>query len=462
MMTSNATINLPYVLLLGTAAALGGLLFGFDIAIITGAGPFLEKHFQLGHLALGWAFSSLLFGCVLGSAITGWITDKFGRRTPLLWVAALFALTSAASGLATTFELFILARFLGGLAVGGVSLLAPMYVAEVSPPAIRGRMGTLYQLAIVFGILVSYCINYLLRDVGDWNWRWMFISGAIPSVIFFLLVWRAPESPRYLVKAGRPDEALRIITRISGTESAQKEFAEISASLAGRQGAWRELLKPGTRRALGVGVVLAILVHVSGINTVIDYAPRIFQSAGWKMDVALFSTFIIGVCSVIFTLISFWVIDRYGRKPPYIVGSLGMALALGGLVVAALTGNFTGAKVLALILIYLAFFMSCIGPVFWTLLSEIFPNQVRGEAMAVPVLTQWLANAFVVLFFPVAFSWAGKAGTFGFLAAMSLLQAAFMWRFVPETKGRTLEEIEDFWGRRDDNAPNHEKTTLPG
>ncbi len=310
METPQNQTNLPYLLFLGGTAALGGLLFGFDAAIITGAGPFLEKHFQLDALELGWAFSSLLFGCVAGSAIMGWIADKCGRRTPLLWVAILFILTSVATGTAANFDIFIIARCLGGLAVGGVSILAPMYVSEVSPPAVRGRMGTLYQLSIVVGVLVSYCINYILRDVGDWNWRWMFISGAIPSAAFFILVLRAPETPRYLIKIGRPAEALAILTRISGAENAAAQGAEITASLTDKRAAWGELMKPGIRRALGVSFVLAILVQASGINTIVDYAPRIFQSAGWKIDAALLSTFVIGIVSFLFTLGAFSIIDR--------------------------------------------------------------------------------------------------------------------------------------------------------
>ena len=221
------TINLRYLLFLAATAALGGLLFGFDIAIITGAGPFLTQYFKLDDLSLGWAFSSLLFGCVIGSTIAGRLTDRYGRRRILLWVAVLFAATSVATGLAPTFIMFVVARSLGGLAVGGASILSPMYVAEVSPPSLRGRMGTLYQLSIVVGILVSYCINYLLRDAGAANWRWMFITGVIPSLIFFVLLLRAPETPRYLYRAGRTREAFVVLERIAGRESAEFEIAEI-------------------------------------------------------------------------------------------------------------------------------------------------------------------------------------------------------------------------------------------
>jgi SP family arabinose:H+ symporter-like MFS transporter len=438
-------VNLRYVVFLGSTAALGGLLFGFDIAIITGAGPFLIRAFSLSDLGLGWAFSSLLFGCVLGSFIAGKYTNRYGRKKPLMLVALLFAATSIATAGSGSFFSFILARFAGGLAVGAVSLLSPMYVAEVSPPSMRGRMGTLYQMSIVTGIILSYGINYLLRNTGANNWRWMFLSGVAPSVMFLLFISLAPETPRFLAMTGKLREAFALLERIGGTKSAQTQIDEIAASMHKEAQTWRGLLRPGVRRALAISVGLAILIHVSGINTVIDYAPAIFQSAGWKVDIALASTFIVGVTEFLFTLVSFWVIDRYGRKPLYIVGSFGMALSLLALVITILTGHFHGVIVLTFILTYLAFFSACIGPVFWTLVPEIFPNDVRGMAMTVPVLIQWVANAMVVLLFPYAFHVIGKAFTFGFLAVMALGQGIFTWRFVPETKNKTLEEIEDYW-----------------
>ena len=440
------SINLRYVTLLASAASLGGLLFGFDIAIITGAGPFLMRHFNLDDLSLGWAFSSLLFGCIVGSVVAGRYTDRLGRRRMMLWVALLFAITSVGTAAAPTFTAFIAARLMGGVAVGAVSVLSPIYVSEVAPASIRGRLGALYQMSIVTGVLVSYGVNFLLRNTGSDNWRWMFLTGVFPSLGFFLMLLFAPETPRYLVRIGHDEEAQRILEEIGGAHSASLEMLEIKASLATGKRDLRALMQPGIRRAVMVGFVLAILIHVSGVNTVIDYAPSILKSAGWSIDGALFSTVILGVVNFIFTLLSFAMIDRFGRKPLYIVGSLRMGASLLLLVALILSGAFHGMLVLVLVLAYLSFFASCIGPVFWTLLPEMFPNRIRGTAITVPVLTQWVANAVVVLFFPMAFNQIGKAATFGFLAAMALAQAVFTMFFLPETKGKSLEEIESFWG----------------
>jgi SP family arabinose:H+ symporter-like MFS transporter len=303
-------------------------------------------------------------------------------------------------------------------------------------------------MSIVTGILISYLINYLLRGIGQANWRWMFMTGVVPSVLFFAMLLFVPETPRFLFMAGKEQDAFRIVERIAGREEAAFEMSEIRASLSRRRTAWRELLCPGVRGAVVTGFCLAILVHVSGINTIIDYAPAILQSAGWKVDAALFSTVIIGATNFAFTFVSFWAIDRYGRKPLYIAGSLGMAASLVLLICSVVTAHFQSTLILAYILAYLAFFSSCIGPVFWTLVPEILPNDLRGTAMVVPVLTQWVANAAVVLFFPLAFNQIGKATTFAFLAIMSLLQALFTWKFVPETKNKPLEEIEEYWERR--------------
>jgi SP family arabinose:H+ symporter-like MFS transporter len=455
---SNAGINIPYLFYLGLTAALGGLLFGFDVAIIAGAGPFLTQHFRLSEISMGIAFSSLLFGCALGALVAGLVADRLGRRLPLLWVAALFAVTSIGTGVAPDFHALLLFRFLGGIAVGGASILVPMYVAEISPPLYRGRMCACYQWAITTGILVSFLLNYLLRnagnwdwfnshvcDLGPWNWRWMFITGVAPSIVFYLMLSWAPETPRYLFRSGHEQRALDLLRKILGEAEAARELLEIRASMTAVKVTRRDWAKPQLRKPLTIGFILAILVHFSGVNTVVDYAPVIFRSAGFKMDAALFATFGVGLCFFLFTIVSLGIIDRYGRKPLYVVGSLGMCLVQALLALAVYTGRFEGNLVLVLILSYIALFAACIGPVFWTLVPEIFPNKVRGEAMIVPVVVQWVANAVVVLLFPLAFHKLGKGPTFLFLGIMALAQALFTWRFVPETKGRTLEEIEALW-----------------
>lgn len=442
---SNEPIHMNYVLFLACTAAMGGLLFGFDIGIITGAGPYITRAFELSDLGLGWAFSSLLFGCVLGCILVGKLVDRYGRKRLLVFVAILFTITSVATAIANNFTVFDVARFLGGVAVGGVSLLSPMYISEVSPASVRGRMGTLYQMSIVCGVIISYGLNYLLRNSGTNNWRWMFLTGVLPSAIFLVSITVAPESPRFLVMVGRESEAFATLERIRGPESASFEIQQITATAPSERQAWRSLLRPGVRRALAVGACLGILIQLSGINTIIDYAPPIFQSAGWKIDSALASTIVVGATELLFTIMSLWFIDRLGRKPVYIVGSFGMMLSLLLLIVAVVVGRFHGPFVLASILMYLAFFAACIGPVFWTLVPEIFPNDVRGKAMMVPVLVQWIANALVVLFFPYAFHVIGKAATFSFLALMAMVQGLFTWLFVPETKNVSLEDIETQW-----------------
>jgi MFS transporter, SP family, arabinose:H+ symporter len=440
-------IRKGYLYLLSSVAALGGFLFGFDIAIITGAMPFFEKHFRLTPLELGAVNSSLLFGCILGSAVAGWVTDRYGRKRMMILVAMLFAGTSVACGIAPTATLLSAARFLGGLAVGAISVLSPMYIAEIAPASIRGRFTSLYQLSITIGIVISYFINYLLRDALH-NWRWMFVTGVLPSALFLTLLFLVPETPRFLFKIGKESEAFKVLRDIGGEDLARRELEEIRGSFAEAFNGFAELNRPGVRRALLVGFVLAVLVQVSGINAIIDYAPRILQTAGWQIDAALFSTFGLGIVNVIFTLVSVYTIDRSGRKPLYIIGSIGMTAALLLLTMLSWTNAFTGTFVLSLCILYLVFFSSCIGPVFWTLMSELFPNRIRGLAMSIPVFTQWFFNAIVVLLFPWMFHNAATL-SWSLLALMALLQALFTWLFVPETKGKSLEQIEHFWHQQD-------------
>jgi SP family arabinose:H+ symporter-like MFS transporter len=441
--------NNTYIVLVTFVAALGGLLFGFDIAIITGAVPFIRTHFSLTELQLGWGASSLLVGCVFGSAFAGRITDLLGRRKILFGVAVVFALTSIATGLAPVFSFFVGARFCGGLAVGAASAVSPMYISEIAPYRIRGRLVSFYQLSIVTGIVISYLINYLLHDIGENNWRWMFITGAIPSLAFFILLFFVPETPRYLLMTGRKEKAFDELVKIGGRENATLEIRQIEQSLKARSSVrWSELLQPEVKKVLWVGLGLAFFVQFCGINTIIDYAPIILESAGWRIDAALFATFVMGLVNITFTFVSIWLIEKAGRRTLYLIGSAGLTMVLLAITALSLSGRFTGIAALVLILSFVAIFCACIGPVFWTLVSEIFPNRIRGTAMSIPVFTQWIANAVVVGFFPWMLAEAGSALTFGILALCAGGMLLFTLRWVPETKGKTLEEIELIWQER--------------
>jgi len=360
-------------------------------------------------------------------------------------VALFFAVSCALTALAGSSVLFISARLFGGLAVGAASVLSPMYVAEVAPPRNRGMLVAVYQLTIVLGILCSYTINYWLHDIDN-NWRWMFATGTVPSVLFFIGLFFIPESPRWLYKAGRKAEALKVLTRVGGEALAKVEISEIAESLdLDRKPAVRgELFKPEWRKVMIVGFFLAILVQISGINTIIDYAPKILLAAGVEIKNALLQTSLLGLINFIFTFIAILFIDRVGRRMLYLIGSMGMAVTL---VLLALSFylKMEGIFTLICIMLFLAFFSSCIGPVFWTLVSEIFPNRIRGKALAFASFTQWIFNFLVVLLFPHFLALLGGATTFLFLAVMSFVQWLFTYLYVPETKGKSLEEIEMLW-----------------
>jgi MFS transporter, SP family, arabinose:H+ symporter len=438
-------INFGQLLLYGSVAAFGGLLFGFDIAIISGAGPFFTKSFDLSSIEEGWAYSSLLFGCILGAALAGRMSDVWGRKLILVFVAIIFGLTSIWSAMASSLNTLVIARIFGGIAVGGASIVAPMFISEVSPRKYRGRMVSMYQLFIVSGILISYLVNYLLHDIGENNWRWMFASGVVPSLILLALLFFVTDTPRFLYMKGKKEKALLIMERIGGKQLAKKEMEEIQKSIQGKPITFRMLLEPSLRKVLFVGFILAVFVQLSGINTIIDYAPKIFGSAGWAIDAGLFATFGLGIVNFLSTWIAILIIDRFGRRPMYIIGSAGMTLAMAGLTIIGLMGQFTGLKVLILIVVFIFFFASFIGPVFWTYMSEIFPNWIRGTAMSVPVFTQWVFNAVVVLLFPSMLIKLDTGITFGILMVFSFGQLVFSIKYMKETKGLSLEEIEELW-----------------
>jgi MFS transporter, SP family, arabinose:H+ symporter len=436
-----------YVWFICMVATIGGLMFGFDVGIISGAIPFIQPYFGWNELQLGWGVSSILVGAIIGAFGTGSLTEKYGRKSLLISVALFFAISCAGMALARTQIFFISFRVLGGLAVGAVSVLSPMYVAEVAPPKIRGTLITIYQLAITTGILTAYLINFALHDVEN-NWRWMFATGLIPSIVFFVGLIFIPESPRWLIKAGFIEKALEVLKRIGGTEFAESELSEIEKSVgdAGSGSGMRVLFAPRYRKVLILGLLLSMFVQITGINTVVDYAPKILLAAGLEIRNALLQTSLIGLVNFAFTFIAVWLIDRLGRRTFYIIGSSGMAITL---LMLAAAFHFETNPILTTIciMLFIAFFASCIGPAFWTLVAEMFPNRIRGQAVALASFTQWVFTFLVVLFFPYALDALGGSFTFLFLSIMSFIQLLIAWFFIKETKGKSLEEIETLWDK---------------
>ena len=434
-----------YLWFISLTATIGGLMFGFDMGIISGAIPFIQPYFGWNELQLGWGVSSILVGCIIGAFGTGSLTEKFGRKRLLIAVALFFAISCAGMAMAHHVLFFIGFRVLGGLAVGAVSVLSPMYVAEVAPPRIRGTLVTIYQLAITMGILVSYLVNYALHD-SDNNWRWMFATGMIPSVMFFTGLFFIPESPRWLAKAGFMEKSRGVLERIGGKEFATSELAEIKQSLAytGPRSSFRIMFSPRYRKVITLSLLLAVLVQVTGINTVVDYAPKILMKAGLEIRNALLQTSLIGLVNFTFTFIAVWLIDRLGRRTFYIIGSSGMAVTL-LMIALAFHMDLDPAITIGSIILFIAFFASCIGPAFWTLVAEMFPNRIRGQAVALASFTQWFFNFLVVLLFPFLLDILSSSLTFTILAIMSVAQLMVSIFYLKETKGRTLEEIENLW-----------------
>ncbi|WP_206680693.1 sugar porter family MFS transporter [Hymenobacter polaris] len=438
-------VNAAYVYLIGAVAALGGLLFGFDTAIINGALVFLKKDFGLSDAQTELAASAILFGAVAGAAVAGWLTDRYGRKRLLFGAAALFTVSALAAAVPRTLTEFVLARLAGGLAIGVASLLVPLYLAEIAPARIRGRLVTLNQLAIVTGILLAYVASYYLADLGLASWRWMFAAAAVPSLLFMLTLLLVPESPRWLLGQGRDTEALGTLTRLNGPAAATAEAAEIQAALAEEQGEAASLSQPRLRRPLRIAVVLAVLQQVTGINTILYYGSLILtEHSGQSASSAIGANALIGGINFAGTIVALFVIDRVGRKPLLLLASGGMALALGALV-AALHVGASGPWLLGFIMLYVACFAVGLGPGVWVVIAEIFPNAVRGRAASLATVALWAACTLISYTFLSLVKAAGLGGAFGLYAALSAFTFLFVWRGVPETKGRSLEEIERSW-----------------
>ncbi len=445
-----------YMTLLSLVAALGGLLFGYDTAVISGAIELMRAHFDLDAVQKGWATACTLLGCALGAALAGFLSDRWGRRNMLILSGVLFLGSALGTALPGSLTGFVVFRVLCGLGIGAASMTSPMYIAEISPARIRGRMVSVNQFAIVSGMLLVYFVNCYIGQQGDaaWReasaWRWMFGSEAVPAVLLLALLFFVPETPRFLVAKGRVQEARRILDRVNGPTAAGQALREITEAIAHESGAFRELFKPGLRVALAIGIALAVLQQITGINVFLYYAPTIFEKLGAGANAALWQTVVVGAVNLLFTVVAIWTVDRLGRKPLMILGSLGMGVSLVAIGLAACFQK-TQLWVLAFILGYIASFALAVGPVTWVILSEMFPTRIRGRSMAVATVLLWLANFVVSQTFPMMddSQWLVERFHHGFpfflYAGFCVVTILVVWRFVPETKGQSLEAIEKHW-----------------
>ncbi|RYC67120.1 sugar porter family MFS transporter [Spirosoma sordidisoli] len=422
--------------------ALGGFLFGFDTAVISGAEKSIQRLWDLNVFEHGFTISIALMGTVVGALFGGIPSDQLGRRKTLLGIAVLYLISSVGSALSPDWPLFLIFRFLGGLGVGASSVTAPLYISEISPARSRGRMVALFQFNVVFGILIAYLSNYLLDGSGEFAWRWMLGVQALPSLAFLVLLLKVPESPRWLIlKQGKVDEA-REILRIIEPATVENSVAAILTAQALDTDASESLFSAKHRRPVLLAIIFAIFNQVSGINAIIYYTPRIFEMAGLGVGSALLSTAGLGVVNFAFTLLAMNFIDRFGRRTLMLIGSVGIVVTLALVAQAFYEMQFSGYTVPALLLVYIAFFAFSQGAVIWVFISEIFPNSVRAQGQALGSFTHWLMAAVIAFTFPYFAEQLGGGHTFLFFCAMMVLQLLFVWKYMPETKGTSLEQIE--------------------
>ena len=432
------------LLIFSTAAALGGLLFGFDTGVISGAIHFIKIEFNLNAYQEGFAVSNLMVACVIGALLAGPIADWTGRKKVLILCAVLFTVSAILSALPRSFTELVIARFVGGMGVGMASVVSPMYIAEISPAKIRGRLVALNQLAIVVGILLSYLSNWLLVDTGINNWRYMLVAEILPAITFLVGLFFIPESPRWLTKEGLEKEALDVLNVVAGEANADHELQEVKKSLAEKRTSLKELLHPSLRRVLIVGILFSLFAHITGIDTIIYYGPIIFLESGFKTDSALLASVMIGITNLIFTFVGMAMVDKAGRKLLLLVGLAGMGISM-TLVGLCMQSDMISAKwTLLWIMTYIASFAMSIGVVIWVYLSEIYPTRVRGQALSVATMVLWLGNVILTQLFPVMMERFG-GGTFYIFSFICLLAFIFTWTMVKETKGVSLEEIEEMW-----------------
>lgn len=463
--------NVKFLITMTLIATLGGLLFGYDTAVISGAEQSLQKYITADYNSFihGVTVSSALIGCVIGGLLSGKIAERIGRKRSLqlaailLGVSALlsaypellfFEVGEASLGLLIMFNIY---RILGGIGVGLASAVTPMFIGEMAPSGIRGRLVSWNQFAIIFGMLVVYFVNYGIAfgETAEWiatiGWRYMFLTEAIPALLFFLLLFAVPETPRYLALNKQDDKAMAVLNRIyHSAEHSKKVLADIVSTRNLEVSKKKTPLFAFGKTVIIVGIMVSFFQQFIGINVALYYAPRIFEDLGAGADASMVQTVVMGLVNVIFTLIAIKYVDKIGRKPLLIAGSIGMAIGMGG--VSMLSAfNVIGISTLIFIVIFTASFMMSWGPIVWVVLSEIFPNRIRGAAMAIAVAVQWLANFTITAFYPYMMEVSG-AMTYGFYGLMCVLSGLFVWKFLPETKGKTLEELEKLWKKKEDTS----------
>ncbi|MDN3549179.1 sugar porter family MFS transporter [Mucilaginibacter aquaedulcis] len=430
------------VLAWSMVVALGGFLFGFDTAVISGAEKSIQQFWHLSVMQHGLTISIALIGTVIGSLLGARPSDIFGRKNTLYFVAAAYLLSSIGTALAGNWYLFLMFRLLGGLGVGISSITAPIYISEVSPADRRGRLVGLFQFNVVLGILISYLSNYLISQGGEESWRWMLGVQAIPSLLFIILIYFIPESPRWLIlKKGEFTKALEIL-RIINPLDCDKELAAIQNSKLNESASTTNLFSGQYKTPIVLAVLFAFFNQVSGINAIIYYAPRIFEMAGLGAHSSLLSTVGIGLINFIFTLLGINVIDKVGRRVLMLVGSVGLIASLFLVAFTFYSGHFNGFAIPVYMMIFIAFFAFSQGAVIWVFISEIFPNQVRAKGQTLGSSTHWVMAAIIAFCFPYLAETLGGAVTFSFFCVMMVCQFIFVWKFMPETKGRSLEQIE--------------------